>query len=121
MSLLGVECYICHKKGHISINCTNFDTIRGNLRQAWLKKMKEHATAKDQQRSKSEKKLKKDFSLDEYVEDEDDEDRKSVVDMFQFLEKRYKQDELKDVKKAGAVVEDEKQQEQSSELTPTSQ
>lgn len=45
-------------------------------------------------RQQTEKKLKRDFSLDELVEDDDAEyDRNSAVEMFQYLEKRYKKED----------------------------
>lgn len=36
------------------------------------------------------KKLKKDFSFQEYIDDPEDNDRNSIVEMFTYLEKRYK-------------------------------
>jgi hypothetical protein len=29
-SSIGVKCYICDKLGHISINCPEFDSVKGN-------------------------------------------------------------------------------------------
>ena len=41
LSLLGIECALCKTLGHIALDCVQFEEIRGNLRQQWLKRMKD--------------------------------------------------------------------------------
>jgi hypothetical protein len=41
LSLLGVVCQVCSVPGHVAMDCSRFGEIRGNLRQHWLKKMKD--------------------------------------------------------------------------------
>ena len=48
LSILGVECQLCKTLGHIALDCAQFEEIRGNLRQRWLKKMKDHQVRQDE-------------------------------------------------------------------------
>ena len=40
-TLLGIECHLCHEKGHISLDCKDYQEIKGNLGQQWLKKIQD--------------------------------------------------------------------------------
>lgn len=49
LSLLGVQCYVCQRTGHLSVDCSLFIGIKGNLKKL----------VKEPQRKKSQEKLSK--------------------------------------------------------------
>ena len=37
LSIIGIQCYVCKEKGHLSVDCKQFDKIRGNLKDTPVK------------------------------------------------------------------------------------
>jgi hypothetical protein len=74
----------------------------------WLKRMKENQTRQEggvAENGLLESKLVKDFSLQEYVPDNDNHDRNSVIKMFSAIEEKNKQDVVKEAEDNNAAVE----------------
>jgi hypothetical protein len=47
LTILGIECYFCKEIGHLAIDCSIFNQEKGNMRELYLKKMKEDAKKLD--------------------------------------------------------------------------
>jgi hypothetical protein len=41
LTILGIDCYVCGTTGHISVDCLEFDMIKGNLKLHALDKLKQ--------------------------------------------------------------------------------
>ena len=94
LQLIGTQCYICKRTGHMATECSEFEKVRGNLREAWLKRMQEQTQAVGRGGSLKTRLLRKDFDLSElFGEQEEENERESIVEMFSKLEKRYKKEE----------------------------
>lgn len=95
-TLLGIECHLCHEKGHISLDCKVYSEIKGNLGQEWLRKMKEQEWENDEGNKRAEARHQDVQIKEERVRHQDssieseDNDSQTDIRMFNAIEKNYK-------------------------------
>jgi hypothetical protein len=123
LSILGVSCQLCKTLGHIALDCAQFEEIRGNLRQRWLKKMKDHQVRQEEMERVPEvsveiqkvapplKRLGSDSSYGEEgkssSEEEAENERKSFINKVEAIAMNYRRQEDRGAKRTTLDTIDE--------------